>query len=102
MLLPHVTQFNLDQIEERMAIIARTIGLADKDVPSQDAANQLIERIIEWTKALNIPQDLKEFGVKEEDVPALAEAASKVTRLLDNNPKKATVSDIEKIYKRLL
>ncbi|WP_227937190.1 iron-containing alcohol dehydrogenase [Alkalihalobacillus deserti] len=102
MLLPHVTQFNLDQIEERMATIARTIGLADKDVSSNDAAVQLIDQMVEWTKALDIPQDLKVFGVTKEDVPALAEAASKVTRLMDNNPKNATISDIEKIYERLL
>ncbi|MDT8858908.1 iron-containing alcohol dehydrogenase [Alkalihalobacillus sp. MEB130] len=102
MLLPHVTQFNLDHIEDRMATIARTIGIADQTVSAHDAANRLIEQIVEWTKALNIPQDLKEFGVKKEDVPALAEAASKVTRLMNNNPKKATVSDIEKIYERLL
>lgn len=103
MLLPHVTRFNLDHIEERMAIIAKEIGvIKDGYSGSQDAANQLIEQIENWTLKLNIPQDLKAFGVKREDVSDLAIVASKVTRLLNNNPKTLSIEDMENIYKKLL
>ncbi|WP_223701202.1 iron-containing alcohol dehydrogenase [Sutcliffiella deserti] len=103
MLLPHVTLFNLDHIEERMAIVARELGMVEGDtVPVSEAAQVLINKIQEWTERLNIPQKLEKFGIKEEDVPALATAASKVTRLLNNNPKKMTIEDMEAIYRRLL
>lgn len=103
MLLPHVTRFNLDHIEERMAIIAREIGIVkDLEVTANEAAQILIKQIEDWTATLGIPQNLQEFGVTEEDVPALAEAAAKVTRLLDNNPKTLTVTDMKDIYRKLL
>jgi alcohol dehydrogenase len=103
MLLPHVTRFNLDHIQDRMAVIAREIGVvSSREASSEEAAEALISQIEEWTKRLNIPQNLKEFGIKEEDVAELAEAASKVTRLLNNNPKELSVSDMEDIYRKLL
>ncbi|MRG85012.1 iron-containing alcohol dehydrogenase [Salinibacillus xinjiangensis] len=102
MLLPHVTLANLDHIEDRMKTIAREIGLLEKDESARYASELLIDQIVRWTQTLNIPQDLKSYGVKEEDVPALAEAASNVTRLMNNNPKKLSVLDIEKIYRKLL
>jgi alcohol dehydrogenase class IV len=103
MLLPHVTLFNMDHIEERMAMVARELGLVNgENVSDNEAAQALINTIQEWTERLNIPQNLGEFGIKEEDVPALAVAAAKVTRLLNNNPKKLTIEDMETIYRRLL
>ncbi|SHS25718.1 1,3-propanediol dehydrogenase [Mycobacteroides abscessus subsp. abscessus] len=102
MLLPHVTRFNLDHIEERMAIISKELGIVKGEVSTSEAAEALIKQIEEWTKRLGIPQDLKEFGVKEEDVPELAVAAAKVTRLLNNNPKPVSTADMESIYRKLL
>lgn len=103
MLLPHVTRVNLDAIQERMALIAKEIGvLTSREASSAEAAEALITQIEEWTKRLNIPQNLKAFGIKEEDVEDLATAASKVTRLLNNNPKELTVADMQGIYRKLL
>lgn len=104
MLLPHVTRANLDSIEGRMAQIAREIGLASShpEAGEEELAEILITQIEDWTKRLNIPQDLSDFGVTEADLPALAEAASKVTRLMDNNPKVLSVKAIEEIYRKLL
>ncbi|UFT98779.1 iron-containing alcohol dehydrogenase [Radiobacillus kanasensis] len=103
MLLPHVTRFNLDQIENKMAKIAREIGILENNkTDDREAAELLISNIESWTTSLNIPQDLSKFGVKEEDVSGLAVAAAKVTRLLNNNPKVLSVEDMEDIYKKLL
>ncbi|MEW4327787.1 iron-containing alcohol dehydrogenase [Rossellomorea marisflavi] len=103
MLLPHVTRVNLDAIQERMALIAKEIGvLTSREASSAEAAEALITQIEEWTKRLNIPQNLKVFGIKEEDVEDLATAASKVTRLLNNNPKELTIADMQGIYRKLL
>lgn len=103
MLLPHVTRVNLDAIQERMALIAKEIGvLTSREASSAEAAEALITQIEEWTKRLNIPQNLKAFGIKEEDVEDLATAASKVTRLLNNNPKELTIADMQGIYRKLL
>lgn len=104
MLLPHVTRENLDVIMEKMKLIAQYIGIVDSesDISESEAANLLIEKIEMWTEELNIPQDLKEYGISDDDIEELSEAAYKVRRLLDNNPKDLTVEQISDIYKKLL
>ncbi|WP_342500961.1 iron-containing alcohol dehydrogenase [Bacillus sp. FSL P2-0069] len=101
MLLPHVTAFNADHIIDRLEHVARAIGLAGAHT-KQELAERVIHQIEEWTADLHIPQQLKAFGVSKEDVPALAQAASEVKRLMDNNPKPMSVSDIEQVYMKLL
>nr|WP_315595834.1 iron-containing alcohol dehydrogenase [uncultured Cupriavidus sp.] len=102
MLLPHVMEFNLDASVERLAKVAFALRIAHHDDNDGVAAGKLVGRLREWTIALNIPQDLREFGVVEAHVDALAVAASKVTRLLGNNPKPVNLEDIKAIYRRLL
>ncbi|AOZ09397.1 iron-containing alcohol dehydrogenase [Cupriavidus malaysiensis] len=102
MLLPHVMAFNASAIAGRLATVARTLGIADAATGEQAATQALIARLAEWTEVLRIPQDLRRYGVSEADVPALAVAASKVTRLMANNPKPMSLADIEAVYQRLL
>ncbi|WP_017776600.1 iron-containing alcohol dehydrogenase [Paraburkholderia kururiensis] len=102
MLLPHVMQFNRDAIEARLANVAHALAIAHHDDSDAQAAEKLLARIREWTAALAIPQDLRRFGVSEDHLDALAVAASKVKRLLGNNPKPLSLDDIKAIYRRLL
>ena len=102
MLLPHVMAFNLDAIEDRLANVARALDLASKADTDADAARKLIDKMEAWTAAVDIPQDLRKFGVSEAHLDALAVAASKVKRLLGNNPKALTLDDMKSIYRRLL
>ncbi|AGH86514.1 iron-containing alcohol dehydrogenase [Ralstonia pseudosolanacearum] len=102
MLLPHVMAFNKDAIVARLANVARALEISRHDVDDETAADALIERLTEWTEVLQIPQDLRQFGVSESHLDALAEAASKVKRLLGNNPKPLSHADIKAIYQRLL
>lgn len=102
MLLPHVMAFNKDAIVARLANVARALDISRHDDADETAADALIERLTEWTDVVQIPQDLRQFGVSESHLDALAEAASKVKRLLGNNPKPLSRADIKAIYLRLL
>lgn len=102
MLLPHVMQFNLDAIVERLAHVAHALQIARHDDSDQAAAEKLLARLREWTAVLEIPQDLRRFGVDEEHLEPLAIAAAKVKRLLGNNPKPLGHEDIKTIYRNLL
>ncbi|TDF95439.1 iron-containing alcohol dehydrogenase [Paenibacillus piri] len=102
MLLPHVMEFNMDAITDRLSQVAEPMGIQIRGSSKAEAAGRVVDRIVEWTKILEIPQDLRSFGVEENDVPALAVSASKVTRLLNNNPKTLTLDDMEAIYRKLL
>ncbi|UCF23236.1 MAG: iron-containing alcohol dehydrogenase [Ralstonia sp.] len=102
MLLPHVMAFNKDAIVARLATVARALDISRHDDDDETAAEALIARLAEWTEVVQIPQDLRQFGVSEAHLDALAEAASKVKRLLGNNPKPLSHADIKAIYQRLL
>ena len=102
MLLPHVMRFNRDAIVERLANVARALGLSAHGDGDEAAADSLLASIGTWTEVMAIPQDLRAFGVSEADLQPLAEAALKVKRLLGNNPKPLDLEDIKGIYKRLL
>ncbi len=102
MLLPHVMEFNLDASVGRLAKVAHALQIAQYQDDEESAAQKLVARLREWTTVLDIPQDLRRFGVLEAHVDALAVAASKVTRLLGNNPKPLDLDDIKAIYRRLL
>ena len=72
-LLPHVQSFNKKdpRANERLSQIAPHLGAKDA------TADALVERLLEFTKSLGIPRNLKELGVKEEDFEILAEHALK-------------------------
>ena len=91
----------MDCIADRLCDVAGSMRIKE-NLPADKTAEKVIERLREWIEILNIPQDLSVYGVKKEDIHGLAISASKVTRLLDNNPKKLSVKDIENIYSKLL
>ncbi|MDQ1000466.1 alcohol dehydrogenase class IV [Neobacillus niacini] len=102
MLLPHVMKYNMDAITDRLALVAEPMGISAQGLSNSQLAEKVVEKIIEWTDVLEIPQDLKNYGVKEEELPEISVSASQVTRLLNNNPKKLGLADIEAIYRQLL
>lgn len=99
MLFPHVTEFNADAIQPRMAEVADAIGVKEG---SATVGGAVLARIQQWIAELGIPQDLANYGVQANDIDGLAQAALKVTRLLVNNPKELNHNDIAAIYGRLL
>jgi len=101
MLLAEVTRFNLDAVLHRMPEVAEAMKLGNGLSP-EEAGEKVLDTLSRWTAELDIPQNLSVFGVTEHDLEPLAEAAMKVTRLLDNNPKKVSVEDAYAIYRALL
>jgi alcohol dehydrogenase class IV len=101
-LLPHVMQFNLDATEDRFRDIAVAMGLDVAGLTTRQAAQKMIDNLYALNGELSIPSGIAAYGVTEADLDTLVEAASQVTRLLDNNPKLLTKSDMRAIYHRLL
>lgn len=101
-LFAHVMEFNKDACEDRLAVLCDAIApkLAARSV--EEKAQYVIEQIADIVKVTNIPTDLKEFGVKNEDLDSLVEAGSQQQRLLVNNMKELSLDDIRSIYKKVL
>lgn len=98
LMLPYVLKWNALGCVERLSSIAEVLKL---DVSHNHTVNaeRLIEFLHQFCLQLNIPAQLRHFGVTEADIPGLAAEAIKVERLLKNNPRKLSVQDIEAIYR---
>lgn len=98
-LLPYVMEFNQAYTGEKFREIARMMGVAGVDDMSQaEYRKAAIEAVRQLSKDVNIPQTLKEIGVKEEDLPALADAAM-ADVCTGGNPRPCTKELVLEVYK---
>lgn len=98
-LLPYVMEFNKEYTGEKYREIARVMGVKGVDEMSQEEyRNAAIEAVRKLSKDVNIPQTLKEIGVQEEDLPALAQAAM-ADVCTGGNPRPCTYDLVLEVYK---
>lgn len=85
-LLPAVMKRVTPSRIAEMAFIARSLdpGLASKS--DADAANRAAELVEALGAKVGIPKGLRALGLKQEQLPQVAQMASTVKRLLDNSP----------------
>jgi alcohol dehydrogenase class IV len=96
-LLQHVLKFNLPEAIDRFALVAKAMGLDDKS-SDYDLAQDGIDHIKTIIRACGIPAHLRDLGIKETDIPIMAESAITVQRLLKNNVREVSVKDAIEIY----
>jgi len=99
LLLPTVMEFNAPASGKKYREIARAMGVAGTETMSESeyraAACAAVRQL---ALDVGIPQHLAEIGVKEADLPALAEAAFKDV-CTPGNPREASESEILEIYR---
>jgi maleylacetate reductase len=93
-MLPHALGFNVDAAVPELALAGRAMGLPDDD---EEAAYGLVDHLRGFIKRLGLPQRLRDVGVQQSDLRALAPLAMK-SRAVQNNPKPLTELQIEAIY----
>jgi alcohol dehydrogenase class IV len=99
LLLPYVMEWNKLACVERMRDIADAMGVRVAHLSDRDAADLAVKAMADLCAAVEIPSGLRSFNVPEDAISAMAEEASKIDRLMRNNPRKLTAADIEKIYR---
>ncbi|WP_341961560.1 iron-containing alcohol dehydrogenase [Pseudomonas sp. RC10] len=99
LLLPYVMEWNKMACVERFRDIAEAMGVRVAHLSDKDAADQAVKAMADLCAAVDIPTGMRSFNVPEDAIPAMAEEASKIDRLMRNNPRKLTAADIEKIYR---
>lgn len=99
LLLPYVMAWNKLACVERMAEIAAALGVQTHGLSDKAAADLAVEAMAELCASVDIPKGMRSFNVPEDTIPAMAEEASKIDRLMRNNPRRLTAGDIEQIYR---
>ena len=92
-LLPHVQKYNAQVVPERLADVAKAMGVDTSAMSAEQAAEAALEAIRQLSKDVKIPAGLEELGVKKDDFDVLAENALNDACGL-TNPKQATHSEI--------
>jgi lactaldehyde reductase len=101
-LLPTIMKYNKDFTDEKYRDIAQALGVESAESMSledvREAACLAIDRL---SQDVGIPATISELGVKEEDLPQIAEDAFNDV-CTPGNPRDASVEDIIELYKSLI
>lgn len=101
MLLPTIMEFNAPVCLDKYVEIARAMNAYREGMTKEEAADAACKAVRDLAIEVGIPQHLTEIGIKEEDIPALAEQA--ITDVCTpGNPREVTKEDIIALYKKVL
>lgn len=98
--LPHVLKFNSPGDYSLLAQIAQCLGVETEGYSKRDAAELSILKINQMLDDLKFP-GLDEIGLREEDIPKIAELASRNVCTADN-PRPMRVEDFESILREAI
>lgn len=101
-LFAHVMEFNKDVCTHRLAALCDGVFPELAGKTEIEKAQYMIDQIADIVRVTNIPTNLNEFGVKQEDLDFLVDAGSRQQRLLVNNMKELSLDDIRSIYLKVL
>ena len=97
-LLAPVMAFNLPGALEKFADVAEAMGECVEGLPLREAAYLAVDAVEALIEDCGITSSIRDFGVKEDDFPSLADVAMTVARPLENNPRKMTKEEMIAIY----
>jgi lactaldehyde reductase len=97
-LLPYVMKFNAPAAGEKYRAIAKAMGVEGTCKMSlEEAGRAAVDAVSALSQQVGIPANLRELGVREEDLQELAEAALNDV-CTPGNPRDVTVSDLLALY----
>ncbi len=93
-IFPHTLAFNAPAVPEKTALVLDALGLG-----AATGEGAVREAAYGFCARLGIEMRLSRLGVPEVDLPAMAEEAHAIRRLLDNNPRDIGREQILSIYR---
>jgi alcohol dehydrogenase class IV len=95
-MLPHTMRFNIDTTAPQLALAAEAMGVerntSTSSMGDEEVAEEAVERIYTLIGQMNLPQHLRFVGVKEADIPNLAQLSLQ-NRTVQSNPKPITKAE---------
>jgi len=97
-MLPHVMRFNISHAREELIQVARALGEKVDFLTAAQAAEQACVGVARLSASIGLPSRLREAGVKENQIPAMAEKAM-ADWCHPTNPRPCTKEDMVSLYK---
>lgn len=92
-IFPHTLAFNAPAHPDKTRLVSDLLGLPGRD---------LLPEAYGYCRALGVAMHMADLGVTEAALPAMAEEAHAIRRLLDFNPRDISIPDIVAIYRAAL
>lgn len=100
-LLPHIMAYNADYTGEKFRDIAVAMGVKGAaEMPIAQAREAAIHAVRQLSHDVDIPPRLRDVGVREEDIPALAQAAFDDV-CTGGNPRDTNIDEIKALYRSI-
>ena len=100
--LPYVMRLTTPACPRQMARIAQLLGEADPGLAEPQAAELAATAVDKLNADIGIPARLRDVGIREEQLPAMAEAAFGLKRILRVSPRSVTCEDLESVLRAAL
>ena len=97
-MLPHVMRYNLPHAQEELAQIARALGEKADNLSPAEAAQQACVGVSRLSSSIGLPSRLRDVGVKENQIPPMAEKAMG-DWCHPFNPRACTKDDMAALYR---
>ncbi len=101
LLLPTVMEYNMPECIDKYPRIAEAMGVDIKGMTPQEASQAAVDAVRALAIRVGIPQHLSDLGIKESDIPALAEQAI-ADVCTPGNPRECSLEDIKALYRQAL
>ena len=101
LLLPTVMEFNMPYCLDKFPKVAEAMGVDISGMSKEEASRAACDAVKKLSIEVGIPQHLSELGIKEEDIPELAEQALNDV-CTPGNPRPVTLEEIKSLYKKVL
>jgi lactaldehyde reductase len=101
LLLPTIMEFNAPVCLDKYVEIAKAMDAYKEGMTKEEAAKAACQAVRDLAIEVGIPQHLSEIGIKESDIPALAEQAI-ADVCTPGNPRDVTKEDIIDLYHQVL
>ena len=98
--LPYIMELNAPACLPKMVKIAEAAG-AKEGVNEKENAYNAVKAVRELMEEVNNPISLKEIGIEEDDIEAMAKKMLTIKRLLAHNPRDLTEKDTEQLFRRM-
>lgn len=99
LLLPTLMEYNMPECIDKYPRIAEAMGVDIKGMTPQEASQAAVDAVRALAIRVGIPQHLSDLGIKESDIPALAEQAI-ADVCTPGNPRECSLEDIKALYRQ--
>jgi alcohol dehydrogenase class IV len=97
LMLPHVMRHNLPARMGELARIATMMDVNTEKMSIEEAASAAIDAVTSIRDDIGVPRTLRDLNAKRDDIPAIAEKAFTIKRLMGTTPVAPTTENLQKM-----